>query len=142
VPRAPANAPVAPTTRAVPEKETRAPPEPLAHASAPRAASRKEPWRPVSRALPLKVTQLELVKLPVAEPLRVLAPIGLPLPWIVALPEAVLPLTWPEPVPAYVAEKECIRAAPAGPATSRAATAAAMGASPAAGCRSAVTGRA
>jgi hypothetical protein len=77
---------------------------------------------------------VELVNVPVADPLSVLAPIGLPLPRMVALPEAVWPFAWPAPVPAYVAEKECTRAARAGPATSRAATvaAAASGASPAA----------
>jgi hypothetical protein len=84
----------------VPEKETRLPPEPPAHACATLTASRNEPRRPVSLALPLKVTQVELVKVPVADPLRVLAPIGLPLPRMVALPDAILPLTWPEPVPA------------------------------------------
>jgi hypothetical protein len=85
------------------------------------------------------------VKVPAADPLSVLAPIGLPLPWIVALPEAFVPLAWPEPVPAYVAEKECTRAAPAGPTTNRAATVAATatGASLlAAECRDALTGRA
>jgi hypothetical protein len=63
---------------------------------------------------------------------------------MVALPEAFPPLAWPEAVPAYVAEKECVRAAPAVPVTSRAATvaAAATGASLAAGCRRALTGRA
>jgi hypothetical protein len=84
------------------------------------------------------------VKVPVADPLSVLAPIGLPLPWIVALPEAFVPLAWPEPVPMYVAEKECTRAAPAGPTTRRAATVvtAAARATLAAGCRGALIGRA
>ena len=84
------------------------------------------------------------MKVPVADPLRVLRPIGLPVPRMVALPEAFSPPAWPEPVPAYVAEKECTRAALADPATSKAATAAAAaaGVSRATGCRSALTGRA
>lgn len=143
MPRARPKEPVAPTTLAVPENETRAPAE-LAHACALRTASRREPRRPVSRALPLKTTQFELVKLPAADPLRVLAPIGLPEPGMAALPEAVLPSAWPEPVPLYVAEKECTRAARTGPATSKATAvaAAATGTNLAAGCRSALTGRA
>jgi hypothetical protein len=92
VPRARAKEPVAPTIRAVPENETRAPPEPPAHACARWTTSRREPWRPVSLARPLKETHVALVKVPVADPLRVLGPIGLPLPRMTALPEAVLPL--------------------------------------------------
>jgi len=90
VPRARAKEPVAPTILAAPENET-FPPEPLAHACARRTANRREPRRPVSLALPLKTTQVELVKIPAADPFRVLAPIGLPVPRIAALPEAVLP---------------------------------------------------
>lgn len=143
MPRARAKEPVAPTTLAVPENETRAPPEPV-HACALRTARRREPRRPVSLALPLKTTQVELVKVPAADPLSVLAPIGLPLPRMAALPDAVLPLTWPEPVPLYVAEKEWIRAARTGPAPSNASTvaAAATGRNLAAGRRSALTRRA
>lgn len=93
-------------------------------------------------ALPLKTTHVCVVKVPVADPVRVPAPIGLPVPRIVALPEAFPLLTWPEPVPAYLAEKACNRAACADPGTRSAATvaAAASGASLAAGCRSALTG--
>jgi hypothetical protein len=72
------------------------------------------------------------------------APMGLPEPRIVALPEAFPLPTWPEPVPAYLAEKACVRAASADPATRSAATVAtaATGANLAAGCRGALTGRA
>ena len=85
--------PVEPTTLAVPENETTFAPGSLAHARAPCTTSRKEPCRPASLALPLKTTQVAVVNVPVADPVKVPAPMGLPVPRIVALPEAFPLLT-------------------------------------------------
>lgn len=78
-----------------------------------RAFSFRVPRPPRRTALPLKVTQVELVNVPVADPFSVPLPIGRPRPDMIALPAAVLPLTCPEPVPWYEAVNERVRAAPA-----------------------------
>jgi hypothetical protein len=90
-PLAPAKVPVPPVTEAVPENETLVPP-PAAQAWAFRARSLSEPLVPESTALPLKVRQVSLVKLPCPAPLSRPGPIGRPWPLMVALPEALVPL--------------------------------------------------
>ncbi|HJQ74927.1 MAG TPA: hypothetical protein VJ814_08575 [Gaiellaceae bacterium] len=112
VPRAPAKVAVPPTTRARPENDTRSPP-PLAQACALRALSFSVPRPPRRVALPLNVMQVELVNVPLPEPLSVPLPMGRPRPFMDALPAAVSPLTCPEAVPEYEAENERVRAAPA-----------------------------
>jgi hypothetical protein len=104
-PVAPANFLVPPTTCARPENETLSAALSLAQACPPRIASRSEPRAPLTVALPSKVTQVGLVKVPSPDPLSVLLPIGLPRPDIVPTPAAFLPLAYPEPVPEYEALK-------------------------------------
>jgi hypothetical protein len=67
------------------------------HARAWRAASLIEPRLPLSTALPLNTMQVRLTKTPCPEPVSVPDPMNLPRPAIVALPEALVPLTCPEP---------------------------------------------
>ena len=115
VPRTWAKADVPPITFAWPENDTSFESAPAAHAFAPCVEIRIEPDRPLSVALPLNATHVELVSVPCPEPVSVLGPMGLPRPARVAVPEAVVPLTAPTPVPAYEAAKRCVLAVhPAG----------------------------
>ena len=115
VPPAWAKADVPPITFAWPENDTSLESAPAAHAFAPCVEIRIEPDRPLSVALPLNTTHVAPVTVPCPEPVSVLGPMGLPRPARVAVPEAVVPLTEPAPVPAYEAEKRCVLAVhPAG----------------------------
>jgi hypothetical protein len=58
-----------------------------------------DPTAPFRTAAPLKVTHVWLVNTPCPEPVKVLVPINLPRPDMVALPEAVVPLTSPDALP-------------------------------------------
>jgi len=103
VPRAPAKVEVPPLTDAVPEKDTMVDIAAAAQARAPRTVNLIAPGAPLRTALPLNSTHVWLVKTPCPEPRSVLAPMSLPRPVAVALPEALVPLTWPVAVPVYVA---------------------------------------
>jgi hypothetical protein len=70
-----------------------------AHARARRVANLIDPGLPLSTAVPLKTTHVRLTKAPLAEPVSVPGPMMLPRPINVALPEALVPLTSPEPWP-------------------------------------------
>jgi hypothetical protein len=139
-PCAAAYADVPPSTFAVPENETSlALP---AHACALRTTRWKEPDRPLSVAVPLNTAQLELVNSPTADPLSELDPINLPRPVRVALPDALVPLTFPAPTPRYEPVNECAFAArPAGASRQPTIAASATALPNRATCRDDVTGR-
>ena len=84
-------------TFALPENETLFASVLFAHARAPRADSLIDPVLPLSTAVPLKTTQVLLMKTPRAEPVSVPRLMMLPRPVAVALPEALVPLTSPDP---------------------------------------------
>ena len=83
--------------RAVPEKETSS--AWVLHARARRVANLIDPRLPLSTALPLKTMQVRLTKRPCPEPRSVPRPMILPRPLNFALPEALVPLTFPAPWP-------------------------------------------
>ena len=93
-----------PLTDADPEKDRVVDVVGTSHAR-PRTVNLIAPCAPLRTALPLNATHVLLVKTPCPEPRRVLAPISLPRPLAVALPDALVPFTWPVAVPVYVALK-------------------------------------
>jgi hypothetical protein len=106
-PRAPETALVPPTTRALPENETLS--AALSEqACALRTDSRREPCAPFRVTLPPSLTHVGLVKTPAPDPFSVPLPIRRPRPDIVAPPNALLPLTYPEAVPEYEAVNVCV----------------------------------
>ena len=86
-------------TRALPENETLVAPELPTHACAPRIASLIDPRVPLRTTEALKTTHLPPVRTPAPEPVSVPRPILVPRPVAVTLPEALLPLTDPDPCP-------------------------------------------
>jgi hypothetical protein len=103
-------------TLALPENETSFTAVPSAHARALWAAKEIVPALPVRTALPVNTTQVLLTNRPLAEPVSLPGPMMRPPPVAVALPEAVVPLTAPDPWPVYVAVNACGVAASAGDA--------------------------
>ena len=127
VPRACAKVEVPPVIRALPENETLVAVALPAHACALLAASFSVPRVPLRTAVPLKTRHVLLVKTPLPEPFRVPCPI-VPRPEAVTLPEALVPLTVPDPCPVYEAVKARCTAGSATGAPTAATVATAMSA--------------